>query len=170
MRKFIASLLALAFLFCQPVFALVDNPQARFLTYVQQTYGINLQECSITDQTDANLASEITFPDNTPQNTQNSIIADAQTNYAVWGGWVPLPLPDYVNFRHDCLTDTTISNQPISLLCSIMLADSSLSFNDRKTLAVKCKAAMIATYGATPGANGYNAMNTYAINRKLPIQ
>ena len=146
-----------------------DQPQARFLNYVQQTYGVGLVNCSITNQNDSNLASEITFPAGTPTNTQNAIIADAQTNYAVWGGWTPLPVPDYSGFKHDVLTNPQAVQYPYALLCATLVSDPSLSYNDRKTLASACAVWLTAAYPSQATAI-INQLLTYANNRHLPLQ
>jgi hypothetical protein len=90
--------------------ALVDNPQARFCQYVQTQYGITLLNCSVLAATDTNIASEITFPPNTPSATVAAVISDAQSPPAAFGGWTPIALPDLVNFKETMLADTNIPN------------------------------------------------------------
>ena len=170
MLKLRVLILTAALLLVKPVFAqtALDIPQQRFLQYVQQTYSVNLVNCSIQSASDQNIASEIVFPNGTPTATQNSIITDATTNAAVWGGWTPLPVPDYAGFRHDVLTNASAQGFPLALLCAFLVSDSSLSYSDRKTLATACATWITATYPAQATAI-INQLKAYALARNLPL-
>ena len=148
----------------------LDNSQTRFTDYIAANFGNGVVVgCSILPSTPASaMGSLISFGDGVSVGTQASIINIAQNLATAFGGWAYLPLPDVNGFRHDVFTDPSIPQFPLALIAAIVLSDSSLTYNDRKTLAPIVANWIRNTYPSQGNAI-VSALQTYAFNRYIPV-
>lgn len=107
------------------------------------------------------------YAQNVTQTVRDQVTALIQ-NPAPFGGWTPLPIPDYDRFKHDVITDPNAASFPFVLVMALALAEPSLNYADRKTLASKFTPVILAAY-PTQGPAILSTIANYAANRNLPL-
>lgn len=146
-----------------------DNPQLRFITYCNQTYGNGtIVSCSIQGPNDPNMATEIAFGASADIPTQQACLNVAQNTPDVFGGWTPIALPDLAGFIHDVVTDPNAPKFPIALILCLAVTQPSLSYTDRKTFFATASQWVLSAY-PTQGQAVLNAITVYATNRWVPL-
>jgi len=109
-------------------------------------------------------ASSLTFSNTATAAQKQLVESDANTF-----DFTSYPIPDYAGFKHDCLTDPNAPNFPIAVLYCLLLADPTLTYQDRKALASIASTQITDAYPSQASAI-FTQVLKYATARNLPLQ